>query len=134
MPVTSGAPSGANAAPTTFARLVVSVADLDRALDFYHRQLGLPATHLVGHAFLEAGPGVEVYLHQRPAEPSDLAVAGSFRVSHLDRRVRAWAAHGGVVVDEPVDQPWGERMAVVRDPDGHLVCLIAAEPVALPAH
>lgn len=28
-------------------------------------------------------------------------------------------------------QPWGERMAVVRDPDGHLVCLVQGDQDAV---
>lgn len=112
--------------PTTFSRLVVSVTDLERALGFYHLLLGLPATCVPGFAFLEGGAGVELMLHERESAPSDSAVAGSFRVADLDGCVAAWTARGGVVVDEPTDRPWGERMAVVRDPDGHLVCLIEA--------
>lgn len=118
----------ATPAPTTFTRLVVSVTDLDRALGFYHHLLGLPASRSRGFAFLKAGPGIEVYLHQRPAEPSDLSVSASFSVTDLDERVATWAEQGGVVVDQPTDQPWGERMAVVRDADGHLVCLIDSAP------
>jgi uncharacterized glyoxalase superfamily protein PhnB len=30
-----------------------------------------------------------------------------------------------LVVDPPADQPWGERQAVLTDPDGHVVCLVA---------
>ena len=119
-------------APADLARLVVSVADLHRALGFYHHLLGLPATSTDGLAFLRAGPGIEVYLHERPSEPSDRSVAAAFHVAGLDERVATWAAQGGVVVDEPDDQPWGERMAVVRDPDGHLVCLIDADPAVTP--
>lgn len=26
----------------------------------------------------------------------------------------------------PADQPWGERQAVLTDPDGHVRCLVAA--------
>lgn len=116
----------------TFTRLVVSVTDLERALGFYHQLLDLPATRIPGFAFLETSTGVEVMLHERPAEPSDRSVAGSFRVHDVDGVVAAWAARSGVVVDEAADQPWGERMAVVRDPDGHLVCLIGADPVVGP--
>lgn len=110
--------------PATLARLVVSVADLDRALGFYRHLLGLPATCTGGSAFLRTDPGIEVYLHERPSEPSDLSVAATFRLPGLDERVDMWRGQGGAVVDEPADQPWGERMAVVRDPDGHLVCLV----------
>jgi uncharacterized glyoxalase superfamily protein PhnB len=37
--------------------------------------------------------------------------------------VRAWQGRGGEVIDPPEVQPWGEFMAVVRDPDGHVVCI-----------
>jgi catechol 2,3-dioxygenase-like lactoylglutathione lyase family enzyme len=115
--------------PTSFTRLVVSVADLERALDFYHRLLGLPVRRSPGFAILEADAGVEVFLHERPVRTSDLSVAACFRVDDVDERVAAWSDRAGVVVDHPADQPWGERMAVVRDPDGHLVCLIGAPRV-----
>jgi catechol 2,3-dioxygenase-like lactoylglutathione lyase family enzyme len=110
---------------TQLHRIVVSVSALDRSLRFYRDLLGLRASVTEqGAARLPVGGGgTELFLHERDSQPSDLAVALSFRVSELDETCARWAAGGGVVVDEPADQPWGERMAVVRDPDGHLVCL-----------
>jgi catechol 2,3-dioxygenase-like lactoylglutathione lyase family enzyme len=35
-------------------------------------------------------------------------------------------ASGALVVADPEDQPWGERVARIRDPGGHLVYLGAA--------
>ena len=49
--------------------------------------------------------------------------AGGMTVA-VDALVTGWAEHGGAGVDAPADQAWGERMAMVRDPDGHLVCLV----------
>ena len=46
-------------------------------------------------------------------------------VDGLESLVDTWRANGGSVVDEPSRQPWGEDQAVVRDPDGHLVCLVS---------
>ena len=68
--------------------------------------------------------GAELLLHERPSAPSDTSVAASFGVAGLDDVCRRWEATGGVVVDQPATQPWGERMAVVRDADRHLVCLV----------
>lgn len=112
---------------THLSRLVVSTASLPRSLSFYADLLGLPVTPAgPGLATLDAG-GASVLLHERPSEPSDTAVAASFVVAGLDDVVTRWRAEGGAVVDPPAAQPWGERMAVVRDPDGHLVCLVDAD-------
>jgi uncharacterized glyoxalase superfamily protein PhnB len=51
-------------------------------------------------------------------------VAPAFAVDELEATVDAWVRAGGAVVDPPEVQPWGERMAVLRDADGHLVCLV----------
>jgi lactoylglutathione lyase len=32
-------------------------------------------------------------------------------------------AAGAKVVAEPADQPWGERVGSVADPDGYVICL-----------
>ena len=39
---------------------------------------------------------------------------------------RAEAAEGARVVAPPADQPWGERLASVADPDGYVVHVGAA--------
>lgn len=105
-------------------RVVVSVGDLERALGFYRDLLGLEPVLRPGFARLPLNDRVEVLLHERPSSPSDTAVAVSFGVSGLDERCVRWEQRGGAVIDPPAAQPWGERMAVVRDPDGHLVCLV----------
>lgn len=110
---------------TELHRIVVSVSALDKSLRFYRDLLGLETSVSEGSAKLSVhGSDVELFLHERQSEPSDLGVALSFRVAKLDETCAEWAAGGGAVIDEPADQPWGERMAVVRDPDGHLVCLV----------
>lgn len=104
-------------------RVIVSVADLDRALALYRDVLGLDGPAGGGFAHLALGD-VDLMLHERESVPSDLAVAVGIGVGDVDAVTAAWVAGGGSVVDEPADQPWGERMAVVRDADGHLVCLV----------
>ncbi|MEV5001101.1 VOC family protein [Nocardioides sp. LML1-1-1.1] len=106
-------------------RVIVSVASTEAALRFYGDLLGLPVERSGPMTRLGDGP-VEVLLHERPTAPSDRAVALSLRVADVDTTSATWARAGGVVVDPPADQPWGERQAVVRDPDGHLVCLVGA--------
>ena len=108
----------------TLQRLILSVSDLDRAIAFYVGALGLQETDRTdGLAWLRTGDGVEVMLHERRPEPSDTAVAAGFATVGLEDAVDRCVGAGGVVVDEVETRPWGERMAVLRDPDGHLLCV-----------
>jgi lactoylglutathione lyase len=47
-------------------------------------------------------------------------------VDDCDAAVQRLRAGGVEVVDEPADQPWGERVAKVLDPDGNSVVIGAA--------
>ena len=106
-------------------RVIVSVGSLADGLRFYRDVVGLPVVRSSERfGWLATEEGVEVLLHQRPATPSDAAVALTFGVADVDAAVADWSAQGGAVIDPPETQPWGERMAVVRDADGHVVCLV----------
>ncbi|GAA4804048.1 VOC family protein [Actinomycetospora chlora] len=57
------------------------------------------------------------------AAPTDSSVILEFEVDDLDA-VREHLRDGGGVrewVQEPTDQPWGNRSMLLRDPDGNLV-------------
>ncbi|RTL66560.1 MAG: glyoxalase [Pseudonocardiaceae bacterium] len=111
---------------TGLARAIVSVADLDIALRFYRDVLGLPVTTPApGIATLPVPGGTELMLHERPARPSDAGVALSFAVDDVDALTDAAVSAGCGVLDAPADQPWGERQAVLTDPDGHVVCVVS---------
>lgn len=43
----------------------------------------------------------------------------------VDKAIADLRGHGVPVLAEPADQPWGERMAYVADPDGHPVMICA---------
>jgi predicted enzyme related to lactoylglutathione lyase len=108
----------------TLARVIVSTATLDKALSFYADLLGLTRQRRQDpFAWLRTADGVELMLHERDTTPSRASVAIGLVIADLDGTVASWAARGGEVIDPPADQPWGERMAVVTDPDGHVVCL-----------
>jgi uncharacterized glyoxalase superfamily protein PhnB len=47
-------------------------------------------------------------------------------VDDVDAAVARLAAAGAPIVGQPEDQPWGERVARMRDPDGNLVYLGSA--------
>ncbi|MFZ7087247.1 VOC family protein [Curtobacterium sp. RRHDQ10] len=108
----------------TLRRVIVSTSDLARADEFYGQLLRLPLISAQGgFRTYDLAGGHQLLLHERATEPSDTAVSLGFTVADLDTTVDRWRQHGGIVLDEPEAQPWGEVMAVVRDPDGHVVCL-----------
>lgn len=109
-------------------RIIVSVAELDRGLAFYRDALGFAEKYRAGDAAMLGLPGgtLELLLHQRPPTPGPAAIAASFLVDDVDAATAAAERGGGTVVEAPADQPWGERQSVLTDPDGHVICLVAA--------
>jgi predicted enzyme related to lactoylglutathione lyase len=107
-------------------RIIVSVADGKRALAFYQDALGLTGKDAGDDVFMLAIPGsdTELLLHERPPTPGLAGVALSFLVDDVDATTAVAVAAGAAVLDVPADQPWGERQAVLVDPDGHVVCLV----------
>ncbi|MGX6603830.1 VOC family protein [Micromonosporaceae bacterium Da 78-11] len=108
-------------------RIIVSVAELDRALTFYRDALGLVEKYRAGEAVMLGLPAddLEVLLHERPPTPGPAAIAATFLVDDVDAMTAAAQKGGGTVVDAPADQPWGERQSVLTDPDGHVICLVS---------
>lgn len=107
------------------ARIVVSVASLEKALPLYEEVLDLRRVHAgPGIVGLGLARGIELVLHERTPTPGDAGVAPSFRVANVDAVVKAALGAGASVVDAPADQPWGEREAVLRDADGHLFMVV----------
>ena len=47
-------------------------------------------------------------------------------VEELEETVEALRSRGAPVIQEPTDQPWGERTAYVADPEGNPVSLALA--------
>ena len=117
---------------TRIARITISVEDLPRALALYRDVIGLTDVYDVeGLAMLTtdpaapAGGATEVLLHQRVPSPGDFGIAPSFTVADVDAATAAAEEAGATVVDEPADQEWGERQSVLRDADGHILCLVS---------
>lgn len=107
-------------------RIIVSVAELERALAFYRDALGCVEKHRAGEAVMLAvgAGGLELLLHERPPTPGLAGVAAGLVVDDVDAATAAAERAGGTVVEEPADQPWGERQSVLLDPDGHVLCLV----------
>ncbi|NAS25818.1 bleomycin resistance protein [Herbidospora sp. NEAU-GS84] len=100
---------------------IIEVADLDRALAFYRDGLGgvidyrFPPdgeTRYVSLRLGEATLGLGVVPGLAPA-PSPVLLW-----FYVDATTADLAQRGFTVVEEPVDQPWGERVSLVLDPFG----------------
>jgi lactoylglutathione lyase len=104
---------------------ILPTTDLPRALAFYRDLLGcrvsyrFPADDEPAYVGLELGPS-------HLGIGADAAAAGGrfalwVYAQDCDAAVEHLRAHGVPVLAEPADQPWGERMAEVADPDGNRV-------------
>ena len=123
---------------------VVYCEDLAATLGFYRDRLGLE----VSFAFPQDGEpafvslkvcgselaladvrGQETGTHGRPVRP-----VGGHRfevcvhVEDVDAAVAELRGAGVPVLVEPADQPWGERLAYLEDPEGNPVMVYAEGP------
>ena len=108
---------------------IISVGDLPATRMFYER-LGFSQTYQFPP---EGEPG---FVTMDRGESSIGIGAGGASVEDrfgywvyvddVDATFELLRATGAAAVAEPADQPWGERVARVRDPDGNLVYLGAA--------
>ena len=107
---------------------IISTPDLDRTISFYRDVLGgtvvysFPADGPPAFVSMDLGsshvgfgrdPSVDLHAVQRTA----LWVY----TDDCDALVDAVRGAGGSVVEAPIDQPWGERVGHVLDPDGNRV-------------
>ena len=115
---------------------VLFVEDLDRSLAFYVDVLGCLVSHRHDpYAQLHTGTtrlafytrdAMSETLGVPLARPADDAPAFEigFKFDDVDAVYEDLVARGVPSVSPPIDQPWGQRTAWVRDPDGNLVELV----------
>lgn len=125
--------------PLGIGQLAIPVADLERALAFYRDQLGLTLLFRAppGLAFLGCG-GVRLMLTQRQeGEATPPAGVIYYRVADLDAAYSLLSRRGIVFVEEPHriarladHELW---MVFLRDPDEHLLALMAEKPLSAPS-
>jgi lactoylglutathione lyase len=115
---------------------IVLTSDLPRLLGFYRDLLGATVTYQF------PPEGEPQYVSVRLGRSSlglswqdGLDATRNDRITlwvyatDCDAAVSDLRAAGVPVIEEPADQPWGERMATVTDPDGNRV-IVAARGVA----
>jgi lactoylglutathione lyase len=108
---------------------ILTVRDLPAVLAFYTGLLGFQETYRfpdegaaqfvtvkLGRSELGLGAG-----QAEPAASFSLCVYAD----DCDVAVAKLRAAGTPVIEEPADQPWGERMARVTDPAGNEVVIVA---------
>ena len=104
--------------------VIVFAQDLELLSQFYVHVLGVDEEDVVeeeGHVGFELG---DIYLgfdqsdgsHQHPG-----AVTFWVGVDDLDGTYEKSRLLGAKPVIEPVDRPWGDRLAAVQDPEGNVV-------------
>jgi lactoylglutathione lyase len=114
---------------------ILTTSDLPAALRFYRDLLGGTVTY----QFPPEGEPVYVAVDLgrshlgigRQDQPGDLAndrVTLWVYAGDCDKAVDRLRDAGVPVLQEPADQPWGERMATVTDPDGNRVIVATRAP------
>lgn len=123
--------------------LTLFVRDLRRTLAFYEQAFGLRAgfIHDSGHyAELETGGTKLAFAAHalarevvgapygeaspdRPPPGFEIGLGVPDARAAFARATKASA----VAVKEPIEMPWGQTIAYVRDPDGHLVVLVEGD-------
>ena len=107
---------------------ILQVADMRRSIGFYRDLLGFelvysyPPDEEPAFVSLEIDGGkLGLGVTDQPVESSSTAIWLS--ADDVDAAVAELREAGVRVVAEPADQPWGERVASVADPDGYVVHL-----------
>jgi lactoylglutathione lyase len=107
---------------------ILSTADMAKALSFYRDLLGGRVTYRfpaegepVYVSLAIGGSSLAIGRQEEPGETANDRVTFWVYAQDCDAAVARLRAAGVPVVQEPADQPWGERMAQVLDPDGNRV-------------
>lgn len=121
------------------SRVLLRPSDLDAAIDFYERRVGLVRyrewgsppqrgiVYFLGGGYLElteTPPG-------QPRSPAPQGVRLWLQVADVVAACAELAARGVAIVEQPERKPWGLIEAAVRDPDG-LVLMIIETPLDHP--
>lgn len=116
-------------------RIALEVADLEKAVAFYSKLLGLEGRLQRGsRAYFDCGPVILAILDPTPGglEPKPNSADVYFAVKDIDRihaRARALncLSHEGVhgaSGGEVITRPWGERSFYAIDPWGNGLCFV----------
>lgn len=123
---------GGEAGRMAFTSLRILTDDLDALVAFYERVIGRPAERPAPVFAQFSGPGATLALASTAtvamlgdavAPEANRSVLVEFEVDDVDAAFSALAMDATDVVLPPTTMPWGNRSALVRDPDGNVVNL-----------
>ncbi len=104
---------------------------------FYAAITGIPPVGIEDYVELETATGVLAICSQRGVDVFNAGAAVSaanrsvileFEVENVDRERTRLERLVGEFVMEPIDQPWGSRSMLFRDPDGNLISFFTQKP------
>jgi lactoylglutathione lyase len=122
---------------TVFEELfpILTTPDLSRALGFYRDLLGgkvtyqFPAEGEPGYVGVQIGRShLGIGKQDQPGVLANDRVTLWVYAQDCDAALDRLRSAGVEVIQEPMDQPWGERMATVVDPDGNRVIIASRAP------
>lgn len=106
---------------------ILHAADPDGLVRFYCEALGFergfrfPLEGDLEYAFLKLPP-LGVGIGRRPPDPPPTSDARGFELwiyaDDADAAAERAVAAGATMLEPPVDQPWGERVGLIADPEG----------------
>jgi lactoylglutathione lyase len=106
---------------------ILHTADLERARAFYVERLGFDEVYRFEDAYVSLDGPLKLGL----TAVRDLEPAGRLAIwlycDDVDSEIERLRQAGAVVTREPEDMEWGERMAIVLDPDGNQVCIASRD-------
>ncbi|MEU4561054.1 VOC family protein [Actinoplanes sp. NPDC023936] len=116
------------------AHPIVYVQDVTASLGFYRDLLGFTETYRFGEfVSLQLGTSAISVVQVTDGQDGSHGLPIRPRAGHqfelcvytddVDAAIGELRNKGVPVLVEPADQPWGERMAYVADPDGHPVMI-----------
>ena len=115
----------------------LEVEELDRSLQFYRDGLGLRVAEVAPAggqrlASVEAGE-LELILAQTGAaeQPRGLGIR-LYVIAHDVDHYAAALRSRGLSPSALSEEPWGGRVAEIRDPDGYVICLVQARHQMMP--
>jgi predicted enzyme related to lactoylglutathione lyase len=122
-----------SAVPALF-RLAVHVTDLDRAVSFYSRLLGIEGRGIAGgRCYFDCGPIIlailDVSLGTERPQPIPTMYFSVENLEEIHARAREMGCLSGEEVHGAaggaiVKRPWGERSFYAEDPFGNSLCFV----------
>lgn len=126
-----------------FGFTILYVEDIDRSMRFYEDAFGFERRFVdENHVYLEFQTGgttlaftklefaaehcgpIAAATPQGPTPPSEIALI----VADVDSAVDLAVAAGATLLRSPETKFWGQLVAYIRDPDGHLIQLATPPP------